>query len=78
MKSIRPDGIGVECNPARNAAFIEPASQVRAAVIADMLGLHPNSATRWVELAGAKWTNYAAERPAASKSRVAPAQGARS
>ncbi|MGH2701546.1 MAG: hypothetical protein ACRDJ2_07190 [Actinomycetota bacterium] len=54
--------IGIECNPARNAALIQLAGQVPAAVLADMLGLHPNTATRWVELAGGNWAGYAAMR----------------
>jgi hypothetical protein len=33
-----------------------------AAVLADMLHIHPNTATRWVETAGGNWTNYAAIR----------------
>jgi hypothetical protein len=55
-------GIGIECIPPRNAALIQLATELPAAVIADMLGVHPNTATRWVELAGAKWTGYAADR----------------
>jgi len=59
---MRLAGIGIECIPARNAALIQLASEVPAAVIADMLGLHVGTADRWVELAGAKWTGYAADR----------------
>jgi hypothetical protein len=59
---VRLAGIGIECTPARNAALIQLASQVPAAVIADMLSLHPNTAVGWVELAGAKWTGYVADR----------------
>jgi len=63
---MRLAGIGIQCTPARNAALIQLASQMPAAVIADMLGLHVNTATRWVELAGAKWTGYVADHRAST------------
>lgn len=73
---MRLAGIGIACIPARNAALIHLATEVPAAVIADMLGLHPGTATRWVELAGAKWTGYAADRSTATDMRVVKKGGA--
>ena len=73
---MRLAGIGIECIPARNAALIQLATEVPAAVIADMLGLHPTTASRWVELAGAKWTGYAADRSTATDTRVVKKGGA--
>jgi len=32
-----------------------------AAVLADLLGLHPATAVNWMHQAGAGWTRYAAE-----------------
>jgi hypothetical protein len=32
-----------------------------AAVLADLLGLHPTTAVKWMHQAGADWTRYAAE-----------------
>jgi len=55
-------GIGIECIPARNAALIQLASQVPAAVIADLLGIHVSTATKWVALGGGNWASYAAMR----------------
>jgi hypothetical protein len=73
---MRLAGIGIECISARNAALIHLATEVPAAVIADMLGLHLGTATRWVELAGAKWTGYAADRSTATDMRVVKKGGA--
>lgn len=73
---IRLARIGIECIPARNAALIHLAAEVPAAVLADILGLHPSTATRWVELAGAKWTGYAADRSTAFDARGVKQGGA--
>jgi len=54
--------IGINCRQIRNAALFELARDVPAAVLADMLGLHPTTAVRWVERAGRNWSNYAAVR----------------
>jgi hypothetical protein len=50
-----------------------------AAVLADLLGLHPTTAVRWMHEAGADWTRYAAEltlhpqSPAGRAASVSPA-----
>jgi hypothetical protein len=58
----RLGALGIECRPARNAALLQLAGQLPAAVIADKLGIHPSTADRWVKLAGGDWARYAAER----------------
>ena len=37
------------------------AAHVPAAVLADLLNLHPSTAVRWMHQAGADWTRYTAE-----------------
>ena len=37
------------------------AARLPAAFLADLLGLHHNTAVRWVRGAGADWSTYAAE-----------------
>ena len=39
----------------------ERPGQAPAAVLADLLGLHPTTAVKWMHQAGADWTRYAAE-----------------
>lgn len=58
----RLKALGIECRAARRAALLQLGSEVPAAVLADMLGLHTSTATKWVERAGGNWTNYVADR----------------
>jgi hypothetical protein len=37
------------------------AAQFPADVLADLLGLHENTAAKWISQAGGDWTRYAAE-----------------
>jgi hypothetical protein len=37
------------------------AAQLPAAVIADLLGIHPTTAVNWVHDAGGDWNRYAAQ-----------------
>ncbi|EQD56695.1 hypothetical protein B2A_05134 [mine drainage metagenome] len=45
----------------RRAALMNLASQLPAAVLAELLHLHPTTAVHWVSLAGGDWNSYAAE-----------------
>ena len=45
----------------RRAALTDLAAQMPAAVLADLLGLTPGTAVRWMRQAGADWSGYAAE-----------------
>ena len=40
---------------------MELAGQLPAAVLAELLGLHPTTAVHWVSVAGGDWNDYAAE-----------------
>jgi hypothetical protein len=53
--------IGVRTMPGRRSAMNHLAARLPAAFLADLLGLHHNTAVRWVRGAGADWSTYAAE-----------------
>jgi hypothetical protein len=53
--------LGIYAQPGRRAALLDLAAQLPAAVLADLLGLHYNTAARWMHQAGGDWTRYAAE-----------------
>jgi hypothetical protein len=53
--------IGIYAQTGRRAALLDLAAQLPAAVLADLLGLHENTATKWIGQAGGDWTRYAAE-----------------
>jgi hypothetical protein len=55
---------GINARPARNAAL---ASDLPAAILADLLGLHVNTAVRWVTYARRDWADYLALRAADQK-----------
>jgi integrase len=52
--------LGIPVKAARRAALIDLAAQLPAAVLADLLGLHPTTAVTWMHQAGGDWTRYAA------------------
>jgi hypothetical protein len=56
----RLGALGVACRANRTAALLQLATEVPAIVLADLLGVHPNTAERWVKLAAGNWTRYAA------------------
>jgi acyl carrier protein len=58
----RLGNLGIDCRSQRNAALLQLAAEVPAAVLADTLGLHPSTAVRWTKAAGGDWTRYAAQR----------------
>jgi hypothetical protein len=53
--------LGIPVKAGRRAALIDLAGRLPAAVLADLLGLHPTTAVNWMHQAGADWTRYAAE-----------------
>ena len=55
---------GISARPARNGALAALASDLPAAVLADFLGIHVNTAVRWVTYARRDWTTYLAARDA--------------
>ena len=53
--------LGIDGRAGRRAALMHLAAQLPAAVLAEMLGLTPGTAVRWVRAAGGDWASYAAE-----------------
>ncbi|GAA2837319.1 hypothetical protein [Crossiella cryophila] len=58
----RLDELGIRTRPARNAAMMALATDLPAAVLADLFGLHIVTAVRWVKYAKRDWAAYVAER----------------
>jgi hypothetical protein len=53
--------LGIPTQAGRRATLTDLAGQLPAAVLADLLDLHPTTAVRWMREAGGDWNNYAAE-----------------
>jgi len=53
--------LGIHAQPGRRAALTSLAAQLPAAVLADLLDLHPTTAVKWVRDAGGDWNHYAAQ-----------------
>jgi integrase len=53
--------LGIYAQTGRRAALLDLAAQLPAAVLADILGLHENTAAKWMHQAGGDWSRYAAE-----------------
>lgn len=60
---LRLKEVDVVLRPSRNSALIELASQLPAPVLADLLGLHDNTAVEWIRSARGDWKAYAASKP---------------
>jgi hypothetical protein len=58
--------LGIHAMSGRRAALLDLAAQLPAAVLADLLGMAPTTATRWMHQAGGDWSRYAAELAQAS------------
>lgn len=59
--SERLRALGISTQAGRRAALLDLAAQLPAAVLADLVDLHPTTATKWLHQAGGDWTRYAAE-----------------
>jgi hypothetical protein len=53
--------LGIYAKAGRRAALLDLAAQLPAAVLADLLGLAPGTAVRWMRQAGGDWSSYPAE-----------------
>lgn len=60
--SYRLHAYNIDARHARTTAMLDLAAVLAPAVLADMIGLFPNTAVRWVQAAGGDWTTYVAER----------------
>ncbi|HEX4099485.1 MAG TPA: hypothetical protein VHY21_02930, partial [Pseudonocardiaceae bacterium] len=61
--SLKLTQFGMHARPARNAALAALAAELPPAVLADLLGLHYQTATRWAQLVSRDWYAYVATRP---------------
>lgn len=57
---------GIQPLAARNAAMFQLAATMPTPILAEILGLAPNTATRWATLAARDWSAYTAQRAAHS------------
>jgi hypothetical protein len=55
---------GISSRSGRNTALVDLAADLPSPVVADLFGLHINTAVRWAKLATRDWTAYVAERTA--------------
>ncbi|MEP6463815.1 MAG: hypothetical protein ABJC62_10460 [Frankiaceae bacterium] len=55
----RLTNMGIPPRRARNTALLELAREVPPAILADLLGLTPETADKWRQLAGGNWSIYA-------------------
>ena len=53
--------LGISTQAGRRAALVDLAARLLAAVLADLLNLHPTTAVRWMREAGGDWNSYAAQ-----------------
>ncbi len=53
---------GISARPARNGALAALATDLPAAILADLLGMHVHTAVRWVTYARRDWADYLAAR----------------
>jgi hypothetical protein len=49
---------GIQATATRNAAVLALAEDLPAAVLADLLGMHPTTAERWAKIASRDWAHY--------------------
>ncbi len=54
--------LGIRTRDTRTTALLQLAAELPPTVIADLLGIHPNTAVKWAKAAGGDWTRYAASR----------------
>lgn len=53
--------LGLRAGPARSTALFQLATELTAAVIARMLGIHIKAAVQWQQVSSGDWAPYAAE-----------------
>lgn len=58
----RLQAYGIDAREARNSLLLDLGAELAPAFLADLLGMHPNTAVRWVRAAGGDWAGYAAAR----------------
>lgn len=59
--AARLRAISIPTRAGRRATLTDLAAHLPAAVLADLLGLNPNTAVKWINQAGGDWSRYAAD-----------------
>ena len=59
---LRLGGYGIDARAARTSLLLDLGAELAPVVLADLLGLSPITAARWVKAAGGEWSSYAAAR----------------
>ncbi|MFI0451892.1 hypothetical protein [Actinomadura sp. 6N118] len=72
--STRLNAYGIQARSARVTALMSLAAELPAAILADLLGLHINTAVTWTKLAGRDWLDYVATRFSGPSSTGIPQQ----
>jgi hypothetical protein len=65
--------IGIRCGKSRSAALFQLATDLPAAVLASMLGIHISVAVQWQRASAGDWTAYAADVSRRTRQNRAPA-----
>ena len=71
----RPHQIGIQPGPARSTALFQLATELPAAILARMLGIHIDVAVAWQRISARDWMTYAADvsrRPAQEQPSPSP------
>jgi len=69
--------VGIPLRPTRQAALLQLAAEMPAPVLADLLGLHANTAVEWVRAARGDWSAYAAAGTTGDPARFVAGEGGR-
>ena len=56
----RLSNLGIDARAGRRSALVHLAARMPAAVLAELINLHPTTAVHWVRAAGGDWSTYAA------------------
>ncbi|HET7486475.1 MAG TPA: hypothetical protein VFJ85_01005 [Acidimicrobiales bacterium] len=59
---VRLAAYGIDARAARSALLLDLAGELAPGVLADLLGMHPGTAVRWVRAASGDWSGYAGSR----------------
>lgn len=54
----RMAALGISTRTARTAALLQLAAQIPAVALADLLGMHPNTAVKWIKRANGDYSRY--------------------
>ena len=73
--SRRLKHLGVDCNRDRRAALLHFAGEIPAAILADLVGVHVDTAVAWGEIAGRPWGEYPTLRAVVNDARAADNHG---